>query len=210
MAPWLAIVAGMIGSALGVPLARIAERMLRKRRRFSRPVLVVAVAATGVLVALVVWVFGAGGELPAYLYLAFIAVVLSLVDIAEKRLPNAVVYPSLVVLPALLMIASASSGSWSALVGAFLGGAALFTFYFVLALVSPSSIGMGDVKLAAVLGLALGYLGWTSVLVGSVAAFLVGGLVALVALSARRVTLRGSIPFGPSMLAGAFLGVLLA
>jgi len=210
VAPWLAIVAGMIGSALGVPLARIAERMLRKRRRFSRPVLVVAVAATGVLVALVVWVFGAGGELPAYLYLAFIAVVLSLVDIAEKRLPNAVVYPSLVVLPALLMIASASSGSWSALVGAFLGGAALFTFYFVLALVSPSSIGMGDVKLAAVLGLALGYLGWTSVLVGSVAAFLVGGLVALVALSARRVTLRGSIPFGPSMLAGAFLGVLLA
>jgi len=210
VAPWLAIVAGMIGSALGVPLARIAERMLRKRRRFSRPVLVVAVAATGVLVALVVWVFGAGGELPAYLYLAFIAVVLSLVDIAEKRLPNAVVYPSLVVLPALLMIASASSGSWSALVGAFLGGAALFTFYFVLALVSPSSIGMGDVKLAAVLGLALGYLGWTSVLVGSVAAFLVGGLVALVALAARRVTLQGSIPFGPSMLAGAFLGVLLA
>ncbi|TFC15177.1 prepilin peptidase [Cryobacterium algoritolerans] len=210
MAPWVAIIAGLIGGALGVPLVRIAERMLHNRRSFTLPVLVVAVTVTGVLVALVVWVFGAGWELPAYLYLAFIAVVLSVVDITERRLPNAVVYPSLVALPALLMIASASNGSWSALAGAFLGGAALFTLYFVLALVSPSSVGMGDVKLAAVLGLALGYLGWTAVLVGSVAAFLIGGLVALVALAARRVTLQGSIPFGPSMLAGAFLAVLLA
>ncbi|TDW30406.1 prepilin peptidase [Cryobacterium psychrophilum] len=210
MAPWVAIVAGLFGSALGVPLVRIAERMLRIRRRFSPPVLVVAVAATGVLIALVVWVFGAGWELPAYLYLSFIAVVLSVVDLAEKRLPNALVYPSLLVLPVLLTLAAAATGSWPALLGACIGGASLFVFYFVLALISPAGIGMGDVKLAAVIGLALGYLGWTPLLVGSLGGFLVGSLVALVALAARRVTLRGSIPFGPSMLAGAFLGVLLA
>jgi leader peptidase (prepilin peptidase)/N-methyltransferase len=210
MAPWVPVIAGLIGAAAGVPLLWVAERMLRTRLTFSWPVRAGTIAATGGLVALVFWVFGPVWELPAYLYLALVAVVLSLVDIAEKRLPNALVYPSLVALPALLMMASASHGYWSALAGAFFGGAALFALYFVLALVSPSSIGMGDVKLGAVLGLALGYLGWTPLLVGSVGAFLIGGLVALVALAARRVTLQGSIPFGPSMLAGAFLGMLLA
>jgi len=210
VAPWAAIVAGLIGSALGVPLVRIAERMLSIRRRFAWPVSVVAVAATGVLVALVAWTFGPSWELPAYLYLALIAVVLSVVDLAEKRLPNALVYPSMIVVPALLTLAAAATGAWPALLGAFVGGAALFAFYLVLALISPGGIGMGDVKLAAVIGFALGYLGWTPFLVGAFGAFLIGSLVSLVALALRRVTLKGSIPFGPSMLAGAFLGVLLA
>ncbi len=210
MLPWVAIVAGVIGSALGLPLVSIAERMLRIRRRFAWPVRAGGVVATGALVALVVWKFGPGWELPAYLYLALTAVVLSVVDLAEKRLPNALVYPSLLVLPVLLAFAAAASGSWSALLGAFAGGAALFVFYFVLALISPSGIGMGDVKLAAVIGLALGYLGWSPVLIGSFGGFLIGSLVSLVALVGRRITLRGSLPFGPSMLAGAFLAVLLA
>ncbi len=210
MAPWAAIVAGLIGSALGVPLVRIAERMLSIRRRFAWPVSVVAVAATGVLVALVAWTFGPSWELPAYLYLALIAVVLSVVDLAEKRLPNALVYPSMIVVPVLLTLATAATGAWPDLLGAFGGAAALFAFYFLLALISPGGIGMGDVKLAAVIGFALGYLGWTPFLVGAFGAFLIGSLVSLVALALRRVTLKGSISFGPSMLAGAFLGVLLA
>ncbi|WP_241977942.1 prepilin peptidase [Cryobacterium cheniae] len=210
MAPWLPIVAGLIGAALGVPLTGIAERMLRIRRRFALPVRATVTASTGLLIALVVWKFGVAWELPAYLYLALITVVLSVVDIAEKRLPNALVYPSMIVLPVLLAFAAVASGAWPALLGALVGGAALFAFYFVLALISPGGIGMGDVKLAAVIGFALGYLGWTPFLVGAFGAFLVGGLVSLVALALRRVTLRSSIPFGPSMLAGAFLGVLLA
>ena len=210
MAPWLSLIAGLIGAALGVPLTGIAERMLRSRRRFAWPVRAAVTVANGLLVALVVWKFGAGWELPAYLYLALITVVLSVVDLAEKRLPNALVYPSLVVLPALLTLAAAASGVWPDLLGAFAGAAALFTFYLVLALISPGGIGMGDVKLAAVLGLALGYLGWTPFLVGAFGAVLIGGRVSLAALALRRVTLRSSIPFGPSMLVGAFLGVLLA
>ncbi|TFC77450.1 prepilin peptidase [Cryobacterium cheniae] len=184
--------------------------MLRIRRRFALPVRATVTASTGLLIALVVWKFGVAWELPAYLYLALITVVLSVVDIAEKRLPNALVYPSMIVLPVLLAFAAVASGAWPALLGALVGGAALFAFYFVLALISPGGIGMGDVKLAAVIGFALGYLGWTPFLVGAFGAFLVGGLVSLVALALRRVTLRSSIPFGPSMLAGAFLGVLLA
>jgi leader peptidase (prepilin peptidase)/N-methyltransferase len=71
-------------------------------------------------------------------------------------------------------------------------------------------MGMGDVKLAGVLGLFLGWLGWSELLVGAFAAFLLGGVVALALLAARRVTRSSGIPFGPWMLAGAWSAVLAA
>ena len=70
-------------------------------------------------------------------------------------------------------------------------------------------MGMGDVKLALVIGLLLGWFGLNAWLIGLLAAFIVGGVIALVALALRRVTLRGSIPFGPSMLAGALIALLV-
>ena len=70
-------------------------------------------------------------------------------------------------------------------------------------------MGMGDVKLALLIGLLLGWFGLTAWLIGLLAAFVVGGVVAIVALALRSVTLRGSIPFGPSMLAGALIALLL-
>ncbi len=66
---------------------------------------------------------------------------------------------------------------------------------------------MGDVKLAALLGLYLGWLGWTAVLLGALAGFVVQAVAALVLLAARRITLRGDLPFGPAMLIGAALVV---
>jgi leader peptidase (prepilin peptidase)/N-methyltransferase len=68
---------------------------------------------------------------------------------------------------------------------------------------------MGDVKLAAVLGLYLGWLGWSALVDGALAGFVVQAVLALVLLAARRVQLRGAIPFGPAMLAGAALGIAL-
>jgi leader peptidase (prepilin peptidase) / N-methyltransferase len=210
MAPWMPVLAGVIGVVLGWPLSHHAAMLLHGSRRLGWPVRAGAMLATGALFAWVTALIGLRWELPAYLYLAAIAVVLSIVDLAEKRLPNRVVYPALVVVPALLAIAAALTGSWLSLLGAVFGAVGLFVFYFVLALVSPAGIGMGDVKLAAVLGFALGYLGWTPLLVGSMAGFIVGGLVSVIALATRRVTLRSSIPFGPSMLAGAFVALLLS
>ena len=86
---------------------------------------------------------------------------------------------------------------------------ALLVLYFVLALISPKGMGMGDVKFAAPLGLALGWFGWNVWVVGLAAGFIIGGVVSLIALLLRRVTLRGSIPFGPSMLAGALVAILV-
>jgi leader peptidase (prepilin peptidase)/N-methyltransferase len=88
-----------------------------------------------------------------------------------------------------------------------LGAAALFAVYLSLALVSPGGLGMGDVKLAALLGLYLGWLGWAAVVLGALAGFVVQALVALVLLAIRRIGLRGELPFGPAMLAGAALAI---
>jgi leader peptidase (prepilin peptidase)/N-methyltransferase len=82
--------------------------------------------------------------------------------------------------------------------------------YFALAKAYPGGLGLGDVKLAGLLGLYLGWLGWRPVLVGTFAGFLLGGLLGVALLAARRAHRRTAIPFGPFMLAGALLALFLA
>jgi leader peptidase (prepilin peptidase)/N-methyltransferase len=86
--------------------------------------------------------------------------------------------------------------------------AALYGFYFALAFVYPAGMGFGDVKLAGVLGLLLGWLGWGALVVGAFFGFVLGGVVGAALMFARRAGRRTAIPFGPFMLAGAFLAVL--
>lgn len=146
--------------------------------------------------------------LAPFLYLAAVSVALALIDLDTKTLPNRIVLPSLVVAPILLAVTSLGAGEWWPLLWALVGGAALFVFYLVLALVYPSGMGFGDVKLAALLGLYLGYLGWGPVIVGAFAAFLLGGIFSIVLLAAARATRKTGIPFGPWMLLGAWVGIV--
>ena len=88
-------------------------------------------------------------------------------------------------------------------------GAALWMAYFLLRLANPAGLGFGDVKLAGVLGLYLGFLGWEVVLAGTFAAFLLGGGWGVWLILSRRGTARTSIAFGPFMLAGAALAMVL-
>src|SRR3712207_9483021 len=120
-------------------------------------------------------------------------------------LPNRVVLPALAAGTALLLLPALADGAWSALLRAVLGAAALFAVYLVLALLSPRGLGMGDVKLAALLGLYLRWLGWAAVVLGALAGFVVQAVVAVALLPTRRIGLRGELPFGPAMLAGAAL-----
>ena len=170
-------------------------------------------AATAVAFVLVALRFGFEPPevwaLPAYLYLAAIAVALTLIDLDTHRLPNAIVLPSYVVGVVLLSIASAGSGDWWALLRAAIGAIALFTFYLILALAVPRGMGFGDVKLAGVLGLYLGWLGWDVLIVGAFAAFVVGGAFSIGLLLTRRAARKSSIPFGPWMLAGAWIGIFV-
>lgn len=163
---------------------------------------------TGVLFAVMAWRFGLAWELPAYLYLAAIAVALALIDVDVRRLPDAIVLPSYLVTGALLLPAVVDS-RWDDLLRAVLGGAILFAVYFVLAFVNPRGMGFGDVKLAGVLGAYLGWLGWGVLGVGAFLGFLLGGLYGGVLMVLRKAGRKSAIPFGPFMLAGALVAVLV-
>jgi leader peptidase (prepilin peptidase)/N-methyltransferase len=145
--------------------------------------------------------------LVAFLWLAGVTVALAVIDLEHHRLPNAIVLPSYAVGGALLAASSILVGDWSAIVRAAIGLASLFAFYLIAALSYPGGMGFGDVKLAGVLGLYLAWLGWGEFAVGAFAAFLLGGVFAVVLLVTRRVQRTGGIPFGPWMLAGAWVGV---
>jgi leader peptidase (prepilin peptidase)/N-methyltransferase len=86
----------------------------------------------------------------------------------------------------------------------------LVMLYFGLSLLYRGGMGLGDVKLAGVLGLYLGWLGWSAVWIGTFAGFLLGGLVGAVLLLTRAATRKSAIPFGPAMLAGALLAVFVS
>lgn len=163
--------------------------------------------ATGVLFVLVAWRFGLAAELPGYLYLAAIGVALTLIDLDTFRLPDVIVLPSYPVVAVLLGGAALLEGRPEVLLRMLLGGLALFLFYFLLKLAYPAGMGLGDVKLAGILGMGLAWLGWGSLVVGGFAAFVLGGLFSVVLVLGRRAGRKSRVPFGPWMLAGATVGL---
>lgn len=167
---------------------------------------------TGVLFVVVILLCWNRAQLPlapALLYLAAIGVALALIDIDVQRLPNAIVFPSYPVLAVLLVLAAALSGDWWALGRAVIGGVALFVFYLILAVVYPAGMGWGDVKLAGLLGAALGYIGWWALVVGAFAGFLLGAVVGVVAMMLGRAGRKSALPFGPFMIVGTAVGIAL-
>jgi len=151
---------------------------------------------------------GAFFLLIAFLYLAAVSVALALIDLDTQTLPNWLVLPSYFVGAVLLGAAGIASGDYGAILRAGIGAAVLWLIYFAMTLVYPGGMGFGDVKFAGVLGLFLGYLGWDALIVGAFAAFVLGGIFGLALLASRRANRKSGIPFGPWMLAGAWVGVL--
>ncbi|MER8044834.1 prepilin peptidase [Streptomyces sp. NPDC094032] len=154
----------------------------------------------------------AGGprpELVVWLLVAPFGTLLAWVDVRVHRLPDRLTLPLAGALPLLLAGAALlpyAAGSWAhALLGALvLGGG-----YLLLFLVHPDGMGFGDVKLAVPLGAALGWYGWGVLFAGAFAGFLLGSLYGLGLVLARRAGRGSAIPFGPFMLGGALLGLLL-
>ena len=171
-----AVVAFIVGAALGWwPLAAWTQHSTKGERMPLRTVRIAGAAITAVTFAALALRFGPTWILPALLVFAAASTVLTLVDLAEKRLPNAVIFPTLAAVGVLLVPPTWAAGSWIVALWALAGSAAMFAVYFVLALISPKSMGMGDVKLALVIGLLLGWFGLNAWLIGLLAAFIVGG-----------------------------------
>jgi leader peptidase (prepilin peptidase) / N-methyltransferase len=168
----------------------------------------VLAVVTGVVYLLLAYARGPQADLPAFLTLGAFGVALAYIDLRRHRLPDALTIPAFAAGATLLAGAAAADQEWGAYARAWLGAIALAGFYLLLVLLRPADMGLGDVKLAGVLGLYLGWLGWGALLVGAFLGFLFGGLLGLGLVVLRRATLRTSVPAGPTMLLGALAAVL--
>lgn len=148
-------------------------------------------------------------ELAVWLLLAPVGVLLAVVDLRVQRLPDALTLPLAAAALALLGLVALSpehTGDWATALWAAL---ALGAGYFVLFLINPGGMGFGDVKLALGAGAVLGWYGWATVMLGTFAGFLLGALYGGVLVAVRRAGRRTAIPFGPFLLGGVFVGLLI-
>jgi leader peptidase (prepilin peptidase) / N-methyltransferase len=163
---------------------------------------------TGALWVAMLWRFDVSLELPAYLFLVSVGVALAFIDLDHKRLPDVLTLPSYPVALALLLLPAALDGAWDSYLRAVLSGVALLLLYGILWFVYPSGMGFGDVKLAGVLGIYLGWLSWGLLVLGGFLGFLLGAVVGVALLVLGRATRKTGVPFGPFMLAGTVIAVL--
>jgi leader peptidase (prepilin peptidase) / N-methyltransferase len=132
-----------------------------------------------------------------------------MIDLDVSRLPDSIILPSYVVAVLMLLPAGVGTGNFRAERG-LLAMLTLMFVYLALALIYPSGMGFGDVKLAGVLGLYLGWNSWGSVVIGTFAGLLIGAAVGALLLVLRRYGRQLRVPFGPSMLSGAVLSLFIA
>jgi leader peptidase (prepilin peptidase)/N-methyltransferase len=157
------------------------------------------------------WARAGEPDVLAFAVLGVAGTAMGYVDVRRHLLPDRLTVPTLLVGGALLAVAAlvqGEGGAWHDYARAWACAGGLLLVYLALALVYPAGLGLGDVKLAGSLGLYLGWLGWWGPVVGTVAAFLVGGVIGVVLLALGKAHRRSAVPFGPSMLLGALVAVL--
>jgi leader peptidase (prepilin peptidase)/N-methyltransferase len=166
---------------------------------------------SAVATAVVTGVFGLSlgwdWRLLALVVFAPVGVALAVIDWQTTLLPTRLIAPSYVVTGALVVAAAVLVQDRDVAIRGGVGWLATFAFFFVLWFIYPRGLGYGDVRLSGVLGMALGQLGYASLLVGVYGAFILGGFGGLV-LSALRLVDRRRFPFGPFMLLAAAIGVV--
>ena len=205
-------VAGLLaGLVVGELVARLPDPS-----DVSRPVRAVIAVVNGAAWGAVAWTWDRWWQVIPYAVLASTLVCVSAIDVRVYRIPNKVVFPSLALSVALLVLATAQlspADGWEFYRGALVGAALYFVCLFLPHLVYPKGMGMGDVKLALVMGL---YLGWghsTIDVVGIViSALFLGCVLGVVSGVAVNMARRhgGAFPFGPSLAVGCFVVLIQA
>jgi leader peptidase (prepilin peptidase)/N-methyltransferase len=164
---------------------------------------------TAALFAIAALRFGLDWVLPAYLVLLAGLLALACTDLEQFLLPKRIVYPVLVMVSALLVIAAIATGDWHNLWMAAASGATAFALFFTINLINPRWMAFGDVRLALLIGVGLGWLGPGTALLGFFLGFLLGAVIGVVLIVTKRISRRAPIPFGVFLAAGAAAAIFV-
>ncbi len=160
---------------------------------------------TALLFALLCWHYGLSPQLPMALIYACIFLVIFVIDLEHGLILDIVVYPGMVL--AFIFSFFWPELGWPSLgvLSALLGGAIGFGLMLLPYLISRGGMGGGDVKLAGLIGLAIGF---PHVLIALLMAIIVAGVLAIALIVSRRRTRKQTIPFGPFLAAAAMVTVV--
>lgn len=166
------------------------------------------------VVAALAWSFGVDPVLASVLPFGALLSLLTVIDLRELRVPNAILKPAYVIAVPLLLISATSDWTDTSLVRALIGGAVLGGVYFLILFIYPPGMGWGDVKLAPLIGAQLAFFGWVPFVRSLIVSHLVSGVVALVIvgaglLSRGRLRWKIAFPFAPFMAIGAVVALIL-
>ena len=193
------------GAALGPTLMRCTAPDRHRQRAANAAVL----GSTVVLLALLPGAVPSLWVVPGYVAFVVGGILLTVTDLDTRLIPNRILIRYGGIGSILLLVGGLFAADPGALLDAVVGSAAYFGIMFVLALLARGALGYGDVKLAAFIGLFVGYLGWRHVVTAAISAFIVAGLVAIVLLVTRLAGRKDAIAFGPFMVAGGFIALYL-
>ena len=168
-----------------------------------------AEAAAGLALAVAAARTTSAWELAALAWLILIAVPLAFTDLAVHRLPDPLTATAFTGTLALLTAAALAGHQPGHLARAAIGAAALACFYLALCLIRPGEMGLGDAKLAASIGLVLGWASWQALLTGTFAGFALAAIYGGVRLAAHQATRATQFPMGPFILLGALAALAL-
>jgi leader peptidase (prepilin peptidase)/N-methyltransferase len=164
--------------------------------------------ATGVLFGAAAWHFGSDAIVAPFCVFFAMLVVVSTTDLSHNLVPRRILHAALALIVPLLVLTSAVDHRWHSLVGAAVSGAVAFGLFYAVWWFFPRGMGFGDVRLAAVIGVTVGYLSLLHAYVAFLAGFVTGMLFGLAALAATSSGRKTRIPFAPSLAVGAVFGVL--
>jgi leader peptidase (prepilin peptidase) / N-methyltransferase len=197
------------GAASGAVLASRAQQLANDagaQHPLAPPLVLETVTAA--LFAALAWRIGAHAELLADSWIAAIGVPLAATDIAVHRLPNRLVLPSYPIVIALLGLAALLGHNPASLLRALAGMLILSTLYAVPYYLLPDAIAGGDVKLAGLLGLSLGWASWSALLTGTFLGWTLAAISRLALRATHTVDRDTPIPLGAFLVTGSLATLL--
>lgn len=218
MSATIGVACGVLGLLVGALLPIVIERVPPRAPLLRAPFPEVGsslrtaggkllIIGTGALFAAIGVRFHDTWVLPSFLLLAGALVALSVIDLRLFVLPNRIIYPVTGASIVLLGIAALAEGDGSAYWRALACAAGALVVFLVLHVVAPGGMGFGDVRLAFLLGLDLGWLGVGEVVLGLFLGFVYGAVIGLVLIAIGRRSRDQHIPFGPFLAAGTMTAI---